>query len=126
MRNDAGPRLPAPRRGEIWTAYIGEARQRHWVLVVSLDSRNLSDYSETILVVPFTSRLAQAPTTIIFESGESGLPGPSCLRGHFISTLAKTQLIARQPRVMSNRRMREVCAAIRRAYDPDAPLAATS
>jgi mRNA-degrading endonuclease toxin of MazEF toxin-antitoxin module len=124
MKNDARPRLPAPRRGEIWTAYTGEARQRHWVLVVSLDSRNLSDYSETILVVPFSSRLAQGPTTIIFEPGESGLPGPSCLRGHFINTIAKSQLIARQPRLMSNRRMREVCSAIRRAYDPDAPLTA--
>jgi mRNA-degrading endonuclease toxin of MazEF toxin-antitoxin module len=122
MKSDILRSLPAPRRGEIWTAYTGDARQRHWVLVVSLDSRNLSDYTKTILVVPFSSRLAQAPTTIILEPGESGLPGPSCLRGHFITTMPKSDLIARQPRPMSSRRMREVCSAIRRAYDPDAPF----
>jgi mRNA-degrading endonuclease toxin of MazEF toxin-antitoxin module len=126
MKSDLKPALPAPRRGEIWTAYTGDARQRHRVLIVSLDTRNLSGYAETVLVVPFSSRLAQAPTTIIFEAGETGLPGPSCLRGHFISTIAKSQLIARQPRPMSDRRMREVCSAIRRAYDPDAPFSPVS
>jgi mRNA-degrading endonuclease toxin of MazEF toxin-antitoxin module len=120
MANEPHPALPTPRRGEIWTAYLGESRQRHWVLVVSVDARNLSDRAETILTVPFASRIAETPMTIVLQPGETGLPGRSCLRGHFITTLPKKLLIQRQPRSLSNRRMREVCALIRRSYDPDA------
>jgi mRNA-degrading endonuclease toxin of MazEF toxin-antitoxin module len=120
MANESQRMLPTPRRGEIWTAYLGEAKQRHWVLIVSVDPRNLSDRAETVLTIPFSSRIADAPTTMVLQSGETGLPGPSCLRGHFITTLPKKQLIQRQPRSLSARRMREVCALIRRSYDPDA------
>jgi hypothetical protein len=56
------------------------------------------------------------------EPGESGLAGPSWIKGYFINTIRKTQLIQRLPRALSQRRMREVCAAMRRAFDPDAPL----
>jgi len=121
MANDPRSALPAPRRGEIWTAYLGEPRQRHWVLIVSLDARNLSDRAETVLTVPFASRIAEAPTTVVLQPGETGLPGPSCLRGHFITTLPKKLLIERQSRSLSGRRMREICTLIRRSYDPDAP-----
>lgn len=120
MANETRPALPAPRRGEIWTAYLGEARQRHWVLIVSIDPRNLSDRAETVLTVPFASRITEAPTTIVLQPGETGLPGPSCLRGHFITTTPKKLLIQRQPRSLSGRRMREICSLIRRSYDPDA------
>lgn len=111
----------APRRGDIWTAYLGIDRKRHWVLIVSLDSRNLSDRAETVLMVPFASRIAESPSTMVLQPGETGLPGPSCLRGHFIGTLPKNDLIERQPRALSERRMREICVLIRRSYDPDAP-----
>ena len=121
MANDHRTVLPTPRRGEIWTAYLGESRQRHWVLIVSIDPRNTSDRAETVLTVPFASRITETPTTIVLQPGETGLPGPSCLRGHFITTLPKKQLIQRQPRSLSGRRMHEVCALIRRSYDPDAP-----
>ena len=122
MQDEPRAILPSPRRGEIWTAYMDlEQRQRHWVVVVSLDYRNLSPRAETILAVPFSSRLVEMTTTIILQPGETGLPGPSCLRCHFLSVLAKRQLIARQPRVLSNLRMREISSLIRRSYDPDAP-----
>jgi mRNA-degrading endonuclease toxin of MazEF toxin-antitoxin module len=121
MANEPSARLPMPRRGEIWTAYLGESRQRHWVVIVSIDPRNLSDRADTVLTVPFASRIAETPTTIVLQPGETGLPGPSCLRGHFIQTLPKKLLIERQPRSLSGRRMREICALIRRSYDPDAP-----
>jgi mRNA-degrading endonuclease toxin of MazEF toxin-antitoxin module len=120
MANEPRPTLPAPRRGEIWTAYLGEARQRHWVLIVSTDPRNLSDRAETVLTVPFASRITETPTTIVLPPGETGLPGPSCLRAHFITTTPKKLLIQREPRSLSGRRMREICALIRRSYDPDA------
>lgn len=121
MANEPRPILPAPRRGEIWTAHLGPSRQRHWVLIVSIDPRNLSPHAETVLTVPFASRIIETPTTMVLQPGETGLPGPSCLRAHFIETLPKSMLIERQPRSLSNRRMREICALIRRSFDPDAP-----
>ena len=114
------PRLPTPRRGEIWTAYLGPERQRHWVVIVSLNPRNLSNYAQTVLTLPFTSRIVETPTTIVLQPGETGLPGPSCLRAHFITTEPKKNLIERQPRVLSDSRMRQICTLIRRSYDPDA------
>jgi mRNA-degrading endonuclease toxin of MazEF toxin-antitoxin module len=122
MPSESGRVLPAPRRGEIWTAYLGESRQRHWVLIVSLDQRNRSDKAFTVLMIPFASRLVETPTTLVLPPGETGLPGPSCLRGQFMTTLPKSMLIERQPRSFSDARMRQVCAMIRRSFDPDAPL----
>jgi mRNA-degrading endonuclease toxin of MazEF toxin-antitoxin module len=118
------PRTPsvAARRGEIWTAYLEPgAKQRHWVLIVSLDARNLSDHAFSVLAVPFASRIVESPSTVVLPPGETGLPGVSCLRGHFIMTLAKSQLIERAGRPLSASRMREVSVAIRRSFDPDAP-----
>lgn len=113
--------LPTPRRGEIWTANLGDRRQRHWVLIVSLDGRNQSDRIDSILVVPFSSRAATAPTILALEPGETGLPDTSYLRGHFITTLPKQRLIERQRRTLTARRMREVVTIIRRAFDPNVP-----
>jgi mRNA-degrading endonuclease toxin of MazEF toxin-antitoxin module len=121
MLSDKGPSLAAPRRGEIWTAYLGEPKQRHWVLIVSLDARNLTDRAQSVLIVPFASRIVETPTTMVLQPGETGLPGPSCIRGHFITTLPKNLLIERHRRSLSGTRLREVCALIRRSYDPDAP-----
>lgn len=58
---------------------------------------------------------------IRLESGETGLPGPSYLKAHFITTLLKARLISREPRPLSSHRMREVVTLIRRAVDPEAP-----
>jgi mRNA-degrading endonuclease toxin of MazEF toxin-antitoxin module len=120
----SNPRTPgiAPRRGEIWAAYLEPgAKQRHWVLIVSLDARNLSENAFTVLAVPFASRIVETPSTLVLSPGETGLPSVSCLRGHFIMTLPKSQLVERMPRSLSTGRMREVTAAIRRSFDPDAP-----
>ncbi len=110
-----------PRRGEIWIAHLGDAPKRHWVVIVSLDSRNLSDRASSILVVPFGSYGADGPTTMEFAPGETGLPGPSYLKAHFINVLEKSSLIERLPRVLSNSRMKQVVGMISRAVDPDAP-----
>jgi mRNA-degrading endonuclease toxin of MazEF toxin-antitoxin module len=110
---------PTARRGEIWTANIGSPPVRHWVVVVSIDARNRSPHIESVLIVPFSSRGGDGPTTLKMEAGESGLPGPSWIKGHFINTIRKAQLLERQPRSLSDRRMREVCVLIRRSFDPD-------
>jgi len=115
-------RSAPPRRGEIWTAMLGSPPVRHWVLVVSLDARNSSERVESVLIVPFGSQGADGPTTLRLEAGETSLPGPSWLKGHFITTLKKSLLGERLPRPLSARRMRQVALAVRRAFDPDAPL----
>lgn len=100
---------------------MGEPPVRHWVLVVSLDARNKSDRIDSVLIVPFGSSGMDGPTTMKLEPGETGLPAPSYLKCHFVSVLKKVRLVKREARVLSQSRMREVSAMIRRAFDPDAP-----
>jgi len=100
---------------------LGNPPVRHWVLVVSLDSRNVSERVDTVLIVPFGSQGADGPTTLRFEPGETGLPGTSWLKGHFITTIRKSLLGERLPRPLSAVRMRTVSLSIRRAFDPDSP-----
>jgi mRNA-degrading endonuclease toxin of MazEF toxin-antitoxin module len=111
---------PNPRRGEIWTAYLEDQSQRHWVVIVSLDGRNLSDRASSVLVIPFGSYGMPGPTVAEFPPGESGLPGVSYLKAHFIQVLSKTKLIQRERRTLSSTRMKELVQMIRRAVDPDA------
>ena len=75
-----------------------------------------------MLIVPFGNQGAEGPTTLRFEPGETGLPAPSWLKGHFITTLKKFLLGERLPHPVSARRMRQVSLAIQRAFDPDSPL----
>jgi mRNA-degrading endonuclease toxin of MazEF toxin-antitoxin module len=109
------------RRGEIWIVNLGEPARRHWAVVVSVDARNRSRFMDSVLVAPFGSKAVSLPTAIPFEAGETGLPGPSHLRGDLIQLLPKVRLIEPLPRRLSDRRMREISLAIRRAFDPDAP-----
>ncbi len=111
---------PKPRRGEIWTAYLEDAPKRHWVVVVSLDNRNLSNGTSSILIVPFASYGEDGPTTILLPPGETGLPEKSYLKAHFIQVLQKRQLLEPQRRMLSSSRMRQVVEMIRRSVDPDA------
>jgi mRNA-degrading endonuclease toxin of MazEF toxin-antitoxin module len=114
---------PKPRRGEIWTAYLEDAPKRHWVVVVSLDNRNLSNNTSSILIVPFGSYGEAGPTTIALPPGETGLPEVSYLKAHFIQVLQKKNLLDPQRRMLSSARMRQVVEMIRRAVDPDADWA---
>jgi mRNA-degrading endonuclease toxin of MazEF toxin-antitoxin module len=110
-----------PRRGEIWTANLGNPPVRHWVLIVSLDQRNLSDRLDSVLIVAFGSRGRPGPTVIELPPGETGLPGPSFVKGHYIEPLSKRALLIQERRILSATRMREIVLAIRRSFDPDAP-----
>jgi mRNA-degrading endonuclease toxin of MazEF toxin-antitoxin module len=93
-------------------------------LIVSLDARNRSERVNSVLIVPFGSTGYEGPTTLRLEPGETGLPGPSYLKGHFITTLAKDRLLRREGRSLSSAMMRAVSEMIRRAFDPDAPYEA--
>jgi hypothetical protein len=109
-----------PRRGEIWSANTGG--KKHTVVILSLDSRNLSDPVDSVLIVPFGSFGATRPSVIRMEPGETGLPEPFFLKAHFIGVLEKADLIAPLPRRLSNSQMRSIIAAVNRAVDPDAPF----
>jgi mRNA-degrading endonuclease toxin of MazEF toxin-antitoxin module len=107
-----------PRRGEIWYANTGG--KRHAVIIMSLDQRNVSDRTTSILAVPFGSAGTEGPTAMRMEPGETGLPEPSFVKAHFISVIDKSLLTERLPRALSARRLREVVAMVNRAIDPDA------
>lgn len=109
-----------PRRGEIWRADLGDGK-KHAVVVISLDARNLSERTSSILVVPFGSYGAEGPTSKRMEPGETGLPEPSFLKAHFIQVLPKARLFDRLPRVLSSAQLRQIVSMVRRAIDPDAP-----
>ena len=109
-----------PKRGEIWRADLGDGK-KHAVVIVSLDQRNLSDRTTSVLVVPFGSYGADGPTVLRTPPGETGLPEPSFLKAHFIQVLPKERLLERLPRTLSATKLREVMLMIRRAVDPDAP-----
>lgn len=109
-----------PRRGEIWRADLGDGK-KHAVAVLSLDQRNLSDRTSSVLVVPFGSYGAEGPTVLRMLPGETGLPEPSFLKAHFIQVLPKEKLLDRLPRSLTATQLREVVLMIRRAVDPDAP-----
>lgn len=108
----------APRRGEIWFAQTGG--KRHAVVIVSLDGRNLSERTSSVLAVPFGSYGAEGPTSKRMEPGETGLPEPSFLKAHFIQVIEKSVLIEKLPRSLTHRQMRELVAMVNRAIDPDA------
>ena len=95
------------------------------MLVVSLDNRNLSNNTSSILVVPFGSYGEEGPTTISLPPGETGLPEVSYLKAHFIQVLQKKNLLDPQRRMLSPTRMRQVVDMIRRSVDPDAQWAGT-
>jgi mRNA-degrading endonuclease toxin of MazEF toxin-antitoxin module len=112
---------PLPRRGEIWTANLGNPPVRQWVLIVSLDQRNLSPRTKSVLIVPLSSSGPEGATVIQLPPGETGLPGATFVKGHFMQVLSKRALLTQERRVLSGTRMREIAFAIRRSFDPDAP-----
>lgn len=68
--------------------YLGDGK-KHAVAVVSLDARNLSERASSVLVVPFGSNALGGPTVLRMEPGETGLPGPSFLKAHFIQAFLR-------------------------------------
>jgi hypothetical protein len=104
---------------------IPSRAQRQWAVIVSLDSRNLSDRTSSVLIVPFGSYGRPGPTVAEFPPGKAGLPGISYLKAHFVSIIEKSALIERQRRVLSSARMSQLVVMIRRAVDPDAPWPGT-
>jgi mRNA-degrading endonuclease toxin of MazEF toxin-antitoxin module len=94
--------------------------KKHAIVILSVDSRNLSERASSVLAVPFGSYGRPGPTVIVMQPGETGLPAPSFLKAHYIQIVQKTDLIGRLPRRLSNTQLKNLVAAVNRAIDPDA------
>ena len=112
---------PRPRRGEIWTANLGNPPARHWVLVVSLDQRNLSERTESVLIVPLSSSGPEGTTVLQLPPEETGLPEALYVKGHLPQIVPKRALLRQERSILSAARMGEIAGVIRRSFDPDAP-----
>src|SRR2546423_14772530 len=62
----------SPRRGDIWTANTGG--KRHAMVILSLDNRNVSDRSDSVLAVPFGSFGRPGPPGLNMTPREKGVP----------------------------------------------------
>lgn len=84
-----------PRQGEVYLVRalksIGDTKKRPAV-VVSINTRN--QFSNTVLIVPFTSNLTrgETPTRILVPSGEGGLETSSLATCDNILAVRKTYL----------------------------------
>ena len=74
-----------------------------------------------MLIVPLSSKGPEGATVIEIAPGETGLPGPSFVKGHYMQVLSKRALLSQERRILTGTRMREIVLAIRRSFDPDAP-----
>ncbi len=74
-----------------------------------------------MLIAPLSSKGPQGATVIEIAPGETGLPGPSFVKGHYMQVLSKRAQLSQERRILSGTRMREIVLAIRRSFDPDAP-----
>ena len=93
------PRLPQPKRGEIWFVKLPTdppEKQGRPVVVVSMDARNLHERATTVLVVPLSTTPAKLPTHISLTPGETNLAESSTAQTENITTVLKSSL--REPK----------------------------
>jgi mRNA-degrading endonuclease toxin of MazEF toxin-antitoxin module len=103
-----------PHRGEIYLASLRarpSSRKVRPVLVISPDVRNR--WAGDILVIPASAHIRPAPTHVLLERGEGGLPQASVVKCEQITCLDKALLDPRPlGRPLSRDRMHEVERAL--------------
>jgi mRNA-degrading endonuclease toxin of MazEF toxin-antitoxin module len=113
----AGNRQPT--RGEIWFSHLPTdpaAKPPRPVIIVSVDSRNLHERADTVLVIPLTTSIHKgSAATLLFSAGETGLGADSAARADNLTMIRKIDLLEpRTPlRRVSDRRICEIAAQIR-------------
>jgi mRNA-degrading endonuclease toxin of MazEF toxin-antitoxin module len=93
------PKLPQPKRGEIWFVKLPTDppdKQGRPVVIVSIDARNFHERATTVLVVPLSTTPARLPTHISLTPGETNLPENSTVQSENITTVLKSSL--REPK----------------------------
>lgn len=103
-----------PHRGEIYLASLRTRPARRKVrpvLVISPDVRNR--WAGDILVVPISTHIRPAPTHVLLDRGEGGLPHASAAKCEQITCLDKSRLDPRPlGRPLPPDRMREIERAL--------------
>ena len=117
---------PAPRRGQIWFVKFPSDppdKNPRPVVIVSSDARNQHPRAETVLVVPLSTTLRDAPTHIALRPGDTGLSEPYMVQAENVSTIRKQTLLpARTPlRQLSESILRQIacCVVIALGFVPD-------
>jgi mRNA-degrading endonuclease toxin of MazEF toxin-antitoxin module len=101
---------PFPRRGEIYLVSMrtrSPQRKVRPALIVSADVRNR--WAGDVLAVPLSTQIRPAPTHVILDRGEGGLPHASVLKCEHVTCLDKALLESRPlGRPLSPERMQQV------------------
>lgn len=106
---------PAPRRGEVWwweSAHIGIRP----VVVLSRDAATAS--RRVAIVAPCTTNLRGIPSEVVLEPGDDPVPAVSAINLDSLANVPVALLVKRLG-LLSDERMREVCAALKIAVACD-------
>lgn len=85
-----------PRRGEIYVASMRTSpgdRKTRPVLVISPDVRNR--WASDVLVIPLSTQVRPAPTHVLLDRGQGGIPHPSIVKCEQVTCLDKGLLESR-------------------------------
>lgn len=97
-----------PARGEVWWCEVPEVGRRP-VVVLSRDAA-IPRLRRT-LIGPCTSTIRGIPSEVLLDPSEDPIPRPSAVNLDSIESVSVGTLVERLGR-LSNRRMRQICAAL--------------
>src|SRR5215213_3737267 len=104
---------PLPRRGEVWWSELAEIGRRP-VVVLSRDVA-IPRLRRT-LVAPCTTNIRGLPSEVVLDPGEDPVPKRSVANLDSVESVSVAVLVERLG-VLSDDRMREICAALAVAVD---------
>ena len=81
------------RRGFVYEVEprAADPKRRRFVLVLSTDARNRSPVIESVIAVPFTTRIRRLPWRVLFPKGTGGLPEKSEAACELVGQWAKAR-----------------------------------
>jgi mRNA interferase MazF len=104
---------PLPRRGEVWWSELAEIGRRP-VVVLSRDVA-IPRLRRT-LVAPCTTNIRGLPSEVVLDPGEDPIPKRSAVNLDSLESISVAVLVERLG-VLSDDRMRDICAALAVAVD---------
>lgn len=103
----------APRRGEVWWAELPQIGRRPIVVL----TRDVAiPRLGRALVAPCTTTIRGLPSEVVLEPGDDPIPRRSAVNLDSVESMSVAVLVERLG-VLSDDRMREVCAALDVAVD---------
>lgn len=104
---------PLPKRGEVWWSELADIGRRP-VVVLSRDAA-IPRLRRT-LVAPCTTNIRGLPSEVVLEAGDDPVPKRSAVNLDSVESVSVGVLVERLG-VLSDDRMRDVCAALAVAVD---------